>query len=51
MITGSFDNSVSNQPNLDPKKWVLFGKQSWDEMIIIFFEVADDPEPGLALAG
>jgi len=49
MVTGSFDNSVSNPANPDPTKRVLFGQQSWDEMFIGFFEAADDPEPGLAI--
>ncbi|MBK1875917.1 redoxin domain-containing protein [Pelagicoccus mobilis] len=45
MVTGAFDNSPENPANPDPKKRVLFGQQSWDEMFIGFFEAADDPEP------
>ncbi len=45
LVTGAFDNSPANPANPDPKKRVLFGEQSWDEMFIGFFEAADDPEP------
>jgi peroxiredoxin len=46
LVTGAFDNSAANPANPDPNKRVFFGKQSWDEMFIGFFEAADDPETG-----
>ena len=27
-----YDNSTSNRYNPDPKKWVYYGNQSWEEM-------------------
>lgn len=35
-----FDNSANNPKNPDPGKWVGYGEQSWQEMMIGFFEVA-----------
>jgi hypothetical protein len=46
LITGAFDNSAANPANPDPNRRISFGKQSWDEMFIGFFEAADDPEGG-----
>jgi hypothetical protein len=43
LVTGAFDNSADNPDNPDPKRTVHFGLQSWDEMFIGFFDVADDP--------
>jgi len=43
LVTGAFDNSAANPANPDPNRRVAFGKQSWDEMFIGFFEAADDP--------
>ena len=40
--TAHFDNSVNNKDNPDPKKAIRFGEQSWDEMMIGFFDVAVD---------
>lgn len=45
LVTGAFDNSEANPANPDPHKRIAFGRQSWDEMFIGFFEAADDPEP------
>jgi hypothetical protein len=42
--TAHFDNSANNPNNPDPKVEVKFGEQSWDEMMIGFFEVAFDPK-------
>jgi hypothetical protein len=42
--TAHYDNSPNNSKNPDPTKSVRFGAQSWDEMMIGFFEVAVDPE-------
>jgi hypothetical protein len=41
--TAHFDNSANNPLNPDPTKSVRFGPQSWDEMMIGYFEVATDP--------
>lgn len=37
-----FDNSANNPFNPDPTKVIKFGEQSWDEMMIGFFDVAFD---------
>jgi hypothetical protein len=37
-----FDNSANNPYNPDPSKKVTWGDQSWDEMMIGFFDVAFD---------
>lgn len=37
---GWFDNSPNNPYNPDPKQEVRFGEQSWEEMMIGFFDVA-----------
>jgi hypothetical protein len=42
--TGYFDNSLNNPSNPDPSVEVTWGEQSWDEMMIGFFDVAVDPE-------
>jgi hypothetical protein len=36
----SFDNSPQNPANPDPSKAVTWGDQSWEEMAIIYFDVA-----------
>lgn len=38
--TAHFDNSPNNPANPDPTKTIRFGEQSWDEMMIGFFDVA-----------
>lgn len=46
--TAVFDNSASNPANPDPAAHVIYGPQSWDEMMIGWFDVAvplDAPEP------
>lgn len=40
--TAFFDNSANNPHNPDPKAEVKFGEQSWEEMMIGFFNVAFD---------
>jgi hypothetical protein len=45
--TGYFDNSAANPDNPDPTKAVRFGAQSWDEMMIGYFEVAVDLNIGM----
>ena len=37
----TFDNSDGNPFNPDPKQWVTWGDQTWEEMAIAFFEVAE----------
>jgi hypothetical protein len=37
-----FDNSPNNPDNQDPKKEVLWGDQSWDEMMVGFFNLVFD---------
>jgi hypothetical protein len=41
--TAHFDNSANNKYNPDPSKEVHFGEQTWEEMMIGFFEVSFDP--------
>ncbi len=38
----TFDNSAANPNNPDPKKAVHYGHQSWDEMMVGFFDIAVD---------
>jgi hypothetical protein len=40
--TGTFDNSANNKNNPDPTATVLPGDQSWEEMMLGFFNVAFD---------
>jgi hypothetical protein len=42
MWTGSFDNSSNNPRNPDAAAEVRFGEQSWEEMMIGFFDVLVD---------
>ncbi|HZS57062.1 MAG TPA: thiol-disulfide isomerase [Bryobacteraceae bacterium] len=42
-----FDNSALNPLNPDPTQIVRFGPQSWDEMMIGYFEVATELKNGL----
>lgn len=37
-----FDNSPNNADNADPKKEVTWGEQSWDEMMVGFFNLVFD---------
>jgi peroxiredoxin len=48
----AFDNSENNLNNPDPKKWVSFGEQTWEEMMIGYFHVAIpiDPETRKAVS-
>src|SRR5689334_13524111 len=43
-----FDNSPNNPRNPDPSAEVRYGQQSWDEMMIGFFDVAVPAEMGKA---
>jgi hypothetical protein len=40
--TAHFDNSANNPSNPDPAKAVRYGDQSWEEMMLGFFNVAFD---------
>ncbi len=40
--TAHFDNSANNKFNPNPAKEVRWGDQSWEEMMIGFFDVAFD---------
>jgi hypothetical protein len=39
LCTAHFDNSANNPYNPDPKKDVVWGDQSWDEMMVGFFNL------------
>lgn len=41
-VTGTFDNSINNRFNPDATKDVKWGEQSWEEMMMGFFDVAFD---------
>ncbi len=41
----TYDNSAGNPANPDPSKWVFFGEQTWDEMMIGWFTAVTLP-PG-----
>jgi len=43
---GTFDNSANNPRNPDPSVDVTYGQQSWQEMMIGFFDVAVDAKIG-----
>lgn len=36
-----FDNSAANPFNPDPSQWVNWGDQTWEEMAVVFLEVAE----------
>lgn len=40
----TYDNSADNLNNPDPTKAVIFGEQTWDEMMYGWFEIALDEE-------
>jgi len=41
-VTGTFDNSANNRFNPDATKDVKWGEQSWEEMMMGFFDIAFD---------
>jgi hypothetical protein len=48
--TAHFDNSADNPENPDPTKTVIWGQQSWDEMMVGFFNLVFDAKtPAKAL--
>lgn len=40
-FTVTFDNSAANPANPDPSEWVHWGDQTWEEMAVVFLEVAE----------
>jgi hypothetical protein len=44
LCTGGFDNSKGNPNNPDPSQRVTWGDQSFEEMFIGFFDIADVPK-------
>jgi hypothetical protein len=44
LFAGYFDNSVNNPRNPDPTAEVTWGEQSWEEMMVGFFDVAVSPD-------
>ena len=45
--TAHFDNSINNPLNPDPSKDVMWGDQSWEEMMVGFFNVVFDAKTPL----
>lgn len=45
ICSGIMDNSDANQWNPDPDAKVIFGKQSWDEMFLGYFDAAAELNP------
>lgn len=43
-VSAGFDNSPNNRHNPDPKKEVRWGDQTWEEMMIGYFEVGFTPK-------
>jgi peroxiredoxin len=39
-FVAAFDNSAENPANPDPSRTVIWGDQSWEEMAIVYFDVA-----------
>ncbi len=48
--TGTFDNSANNPFNPDPTATVSWGPQTWDEMMIGWFDIAVDVTPDTGTA-
>jgi hypothetical protein len=46
--TAHFDNSPNNPENPDPTKAVIWGQQSWDEMMVGFFNLKFDAKMSAA---
>lgn len=42
----TFDNSAGNPFNPDPSQWVSWGDQTWEEMAVMYLEVAEPLNPG-----
>jgi hypothetical protein len=46
-VSAGFDNSPNNKFNPDPKQEVRWGDQSWEEMMIGYFEIGFTPDKDL----
>lgn len=44
-FTAAFDNSEANPFNPDPSQFVTWGDQTWEEMAVVFYEVAKPLKP------
>ncbi len=44
VCSGTFDNSIANPANPNPKQWVTFGEQTSDEMFIGYYDIAIPPQ-------
>jgi peroxiredoxin len=44
-FTAAFDNSEANPFNPDPTQFVTWGDQTWEEMAVVFYEVAKPLKP------
>lgn len=42
LCTAHYDNSADNLNNPDPNRWVMFGEQTWHEMMIGFYFTATE---------
>jgi hypothetical protein len=49
--TAWWDNSANNPANPDPKVDVVWGEQSWEEMLVGFMNVAVDPSAPMSRGG
>jgi peroxiredoxin/mono/diheme cytochrome c family protein len=45
VCTAHYDNSAANPNNPNPKAWVIWGDQSWDEMMMGYFDYYIDNPP------
>ncbi len=51
IVSGGYDNSQRNPSNPDPRKFIHWGEQSWDEMFLGWYNVTwDEPAPAKASA-
>lgn len=51
VLTGGYDNSARNPANPDPRRYVHWGEQSWDEMFLGWYNVTWDPTAPAAAGG
>jgi hypothetical protein len=49
-VTAKYDNSKDNPFNPDPSKTVRFGEQTFEEMMIGYFDYLPNPAPAPAPA-
>jgi hypothetical protein len=48
-FTAKFDNSAANPANPNPAETVMWGDQSWEEMAVVFVEVAQPLGPSVVV--